>query len=271
MSWMVSILVLVDLAHESLWKSPTHISRSSFNPCFSGSCSRIYCAGSSQLRHRTFQSLFQWILLTNELNNSKLKLFLIVSILVLVDLAHEFWRRKESEGRACFNPCFSGSCSRILPTDFSGYNLFKFQSLFQWILLTNYDLFETYKTKYSSFNPCFSGSCSRIQLMNAEMEDIVCFNPCFSGSCSRITAPEPEESHYVSFNPCFSGSCSRIYFVCSRHLTTSQVSILVLVDLAHEYVIVWLFIELQKRFQSLFQWILLTNRGNFSVIWLEKA
>ena len=63
----VSILVLVDLAHE-LFSTTGSSSRYSFsfNPCFSGSCSRIRQA-------KVFQDgLYE------------------VSILVLVDLAHEY-------------------------------------------------------------------------------------------------------------------------------------------------------------------------------------
>ncbi|AAM33065.1 hypothetical protein MM_3369 [Methanosarcina mazei Go1] len=37
----VSILVLVDLAHESKLPFDMILSMSGFNPCFSGSCSRI--------------------------------------------------------------------------------------------------------------------------------------------------------------------------------------------------------------------------------------
>ena|GEM_PF-4294330 len=110
-----------------------------------------------------------------------------------------------------FNPCFNGSCSRILwksPTHISR----------------------------SSFNPCFNGSCSRISytkyffplysvvsilvLMDLALElyfaCIVCivhggFNPCFNGSCSRIKFSKAKKQDcYQSFNPCFNGSCSRI-------------------------------------------------------------
>ena len=62
----------------------------SFNPCFNGSCSRI-------------------------LDTIAKKYGLFVSILVLMDLAHEFYRVFHQPIRSnCFNPCFNGSCSRII-------------------------------------------------------------------------------------------------------------------------------------------------------------
>ncbi|WP_455709824.1 hypothetical protein, partial [Methanosarcina mazei] len=63
---------------------------------------------------------------------------MIVSILVLVDLAREFYQKGfDPEQCLCFNPCFSGSCSRIFAVvDWEGI--------------------------IDGFNPCFSGSCSRI-------------------------------------------------------------------------------------------------------------
>ena len=85
----VSILVLVDLAHEFVICNQEEAGNIGFNPCFSGSCSRIVTA-------------------STPMN------VLLVSILVLVDLAHEFSVKAATAARLfCFNPCFSGSCSRI--------------------------------------------------------------------------------------------------------------------------------------------------------------
>jgi len=65
-----------------------------FNPCFSGSCSRIQLDGLPALSEA------------------------IVSILVLVDLAREFIQVDIKHGtNICFNPCFSGSCSRMPKRD----------------------------------------------------------------------------------------------------------------------------------------------------------
>ena len=134
-----------------------------------------------------FQSLFQWILLTNKTSGLKINLVSLVSILVLVDLAHEFAdARTRYFFTTCFNPCFSGSCSRISTKTPASMIL-------------------------SCFNPCFSGSCSRIPrredrsikqccvsilvLVDLAHEYCLklassfarnCFNPCFSGSCSRM-------------------------------------------------------------------------------------
>ena len=113
--------------------------RTGFNPCFSGSCSRMNCS-------------------TWWYENRK-----SVSILVLVDLAHEFLQISCSHLFHCgFNPCFSGSCSRILTAA------------------------QLYKAMWS-FNPCFSGSCSRMMPEWMTPETYCGFNPCFSGSCSRIS------------------------------------------------------------------------------------
>ena len=88
-----------------------------------------------------------------------------VSILVLMDLAREYLLSKQSEPLAlCFNPCFNGSCSRILLVHCSRAHL------------------------RISFNPCFNGSCSRIVLPSNLHYREQSFNPCFNGSCSRISA-----------------------------------------------------------------------------------
>ncbi len=109
-----------------------------------------------------------------------------VSILVLVDLAHELKKSLEKVSRSsCFNPCFSGSCSRIRQL-------------------------RKRKRIRKSFNPCFSGSCSRMISSAGSAMTAASFNPCFSGSCSRITSWTTGLTRILCFNPCFSGSCSRI-------------------------------------------------------------
>ena len=85
-----------------------------------------------------FQSLFYWILLTNEIEGIEIDKEADVSILVLLDLAHESKYTKGAEG-LCI----------------------QFQSLFYWILLTNSNE-EAQTLIADSFNPCFIGSCSRI-------------------------------------------------------------------------------------------------------------
>ena len=138
--------------------------------------------------------------------------------------------------RVSFNPCFSGSCSRIVING---------------VILDNIA---------DCFNPCFSGSCSRIcgfaQVHKVTKVSILVlvdlaheypdyffdikkryrgFNPCFSGSCSRITEKASlEDMLSVRFNPCFNGSCSRILFFYKIRSEMQGVSILVLMDLAHE-------------------------------------
>ena len=134
-----------------------------------------------------------------------------------------------------FNPCFSGSCSRIFVCYACTWFILWFQSLFQWILLTNRpDLFLWQTLSYVSI----------LVLVDLAHE------------CEEHLIPK---SQCRSFNPCFSGSCSRIRENNSRLLFIHSVSILVLVDLAHESYFRMHFKEFLCRFQSLFQWILLTN------------
>ena len=87
---MVSILVLVDLAREYPYKGRGNFYVSSFNPCFSGSCSRIRRRG--RLQESTCNvSILVLVDLARESNSdSTLSTFdMKVSILVLVDLARE--------------------------------------------------------------------------------------------------------------------------------------------------------------------------------------
>ncbi len=134
-----------------------------------------------------------------------------VSILVLMDLAHEYNLKNWGNWVIfSFNPCFNGSCSRI------------------------HGLASSYSLNYSSFNPCFNGSCSRISNLIIIHVQKTCFNPCFNGSCSRIDPKSILVMLQLCFNPCFNGSCSRMWKtqVLSKHC--HLVSILVLMDLAHE-------------------------------------
>ena len=139
----VSILVLVDLAHELVEAIQRYCILLSFNPCFSGSCSRI-----NIYRNRNAWSHNVSILVLVDLAHELwqgwsrrprcLSMRFRVSILVLMDLAHEYFLEGLSFGGGdCFNPCFNGSCSRI------GF-----------VICRVIDL--------SSFNPCFNGSCSRM-------------------------------------------------------------------------------------------------------------
>ena len=54
----VSILVLVDLAHESAVQNRSPSTNLGFNPCFNGSCSRINGDGTEVGTIVVFQSLF---------------------------------------------------------------------------------------------------------------------------------------------------------------------------------------------------------------------
>ena len=306
----VSILVLVDLALELNFYSRNKISYKSFNPCFSGSCSRIRFCQSSSRNYLCFNPCFSGSCSRIKMKSTSRHKSLDseVSILVLVDLALEY---------------ISATRWRFF---------YWFQSLFQWILLSNSGWDVLADDWEISFNPCFSGSCSRIQKFSRKLMDLVCFNPCFSGSCSRIRRSCPRRAHTVRFqslfqwillsnlatsvnilgdnevsilvlvdlalesflnlvsfyprfvsilvlvdlalelrglqmldigkgcfNPCFSGSCSRIFQAGRTPEDFQEVSILVLVDLALEYLDSYFHLKALSLFQSLFQWILLSN------------
>ncbi len=167
LSWQsVSILVFLDLALRAHFSYRPDQEGKSFNPCFLGSCSPSTGSWDFSLLPPKFQSLFSWILLS-ECGNPPTNLWgaLAVSILVFLDLAlrvYRIWgfsdhilivsilvfldlalRVRESPDElvrslSCFNPCFLGSCSpRIGPYD-PGLSTGEFQSLFSWILLSEY-------------------------------------------------------------------------------------------------------------------------------------
>ncbi len=113
-------------------------------------------------------------------------LTLSVSILVLVDLARELCPTTVTFSRNCFNPCFSGSCSRI-SLKAAGYS------------------------DAESFNPCFSGSCSRILELLGHNPQAVCVSILVLVDLAReLYIALKSQILECSFNPCFSGSCSRI-------------------------------------------------------------
>ena len=194
--------------------------------------------------------LFQWILLTNSSGSGAL------------DASY-----------LCFNPCFSGSCSRILVSISQTIIISQFQSLFQWILLTNKTIqIATIKRRFM-----FQSLFQWILLTNTSARVQVFFVGSFQSlfqwilltnslDCCNAGVPE------VRFNPCFSGSCSRIPPGKTQKRIFIPVSILVLVDLAHEQYEPEGYIPHNiPQFQSLFQWILLTNRGDIMRCWFAKS
>ena len=127
----VSILVLVDLAHEYSQISSVKIILYGFNPCFSGSCSRILEAFQEYPTARcSFNPCFSGSCSRIHHCNPESIMVQNVSILVLVDLAHEFLEAVDSKGSGGFNPCFSGSCSRMSGIIKEVKDAIGFQSLF---------------------------------------------------------------------------------------------------------------------------------------------
>ena len=87
--FLVSILVLMDLAREFFWFPNLTIVPNCFNPCFNGSCSRIF--GNQKTTGRVIQvSILVLMDLAREYSATKTNTHTQkVSILVLMDLARE--------------------------------------------------------------------------------------------------------------------------------------------------------------------------------------
>ena len=158
-----------------------------------------------------FQSLFQWILLANividyekllqDMFQSLFQWILLANIKMLACKSKEVW----------------------------------FQSLFQWILLANL----TTITLFHSF-----GTVSILVLVDLARELLSCdstqaFRTSFQSLFQWILLANSilkgiYQMKTWSFNPCFSGSCSRMLSEIHRSVRNTDVSILVLVDLARE-------------------------------------
>jgi len=253
----VSILVLMDLAHEFLSNIRQLVTHFGFNPCFNGSCSRIFIHSFLFLFSLSFNPCFNGSC-SRIFSSSQVAIFVnFVSILVLMDLAHESPTPLYAPGTELgFNPCFNGSCSRIIQRLALQLITCRFNPCFngscsrirrletshghiQVSILVLMDLAHEsgyvikVKKNIIGFNPCFNGSCSRIVIFLLTSNPISCFNPCFNGSCSRIRFVYNWALEQKSFNPCFNGSCSRIWIILIAQMIV-EVSILVLMDLAHE-------------------------------------
>ena len=116
-----------------------------------------------------------------------------VSILVLMDLALEFYTSAGAPTTLYgFNPCFNGSCSRILSIRcvISKASEVKVSILVLMDLALELSYYNSYNVAITSFNPCFNGSCSRISpTAPSGFDEKKGFNPCFNGSCSRMRHP----------------------------------------------------------------------------------
>jgi len=152
----------MDLALEVLGPGRNGKGTLRFNPCFYGSCSRRLCKDGRRCRGHVVSILvFMDLALEAHRPGGYRRIRAMVSILVFMDLALEVWSPMQliqysrvsilvfmdlalevasSNPRLLpmhsFNPCFYGSCSRsscLLPDQSL---LWKFQSLFLWILLS---------------------------------------------------------------------------------------------------------------------------------------
>ena len=139
----------------------------------------------------------------------------------------------------CFNPCFSGFISATFQKNNAAIELFKFQSLFQWIYLCNDLNRQSSYPKYYSFNPCFSGFISATAHVNIIKLPYISFNPCFSGFISATPLNYGEGCFSFQFQSLFQWIylCNTISIEYGRDKTGV--------------------------FQSLFQWIYLCNSRDF--------
>ena len=208
----------------------------SFNPCFSGCRSAI---GASVVWTIVETSVSILVLVDVGPRSNVGELHCpnnIVSILVLVDvgprLKHSILVKQIEE---CFNPCFSGCRSAILPT-------LRCSSRKQVSILVLVDVGPRYVTVENvqmnniCFNPCFSGCRSAIlwsrtawryyknvsilvlvdvgprslEIAQALKNNRFGFNPCFSGCRSAMLEAMNGSVGNVGFNPCFSGCRSAI-------------------------------------------------------------
>ena len=129
-----------------------------------------------------------------------------------MDLALEYVRQSRHVlTKRGFNPCFNGSCSRILSSQVSMWTEKDVSILVLMDLALECFSLYTFTHSLYCFNPCFNGSCSRIAFIVSVPTDAPGFNPCFNGSCSRMFEIDQTPIYRnFCFNPCFNGSCSRI-------------------------------------------------------------
>ena len=217
-SMSVSILVFLELAlgwYRRICFSERFLR---FNPCFLGTCPRIFAFIHLRFPPSLFQSLFSWNLPSDST-----------------------FAPPEITARFGFNPCFLGTCPRMIPTDLFLRKVFAFQSLFSWNLPSDVRGNAFIAEEVIGFNPCFLGTCPRIPDALSMAVFGVSFNPCFLGTCPRIGRWDvsitggilfqslfswnlPSDfgvcfsSHTdnYSFNPCFLGTCPRMLFVCLK-------------------------------------------------------
>ena len=116
-----------------------------------------------QMLRFTFQSLFYWMLLSNQ------RPFLYLRT------------------QRCFNPCFIGCYSLTGGAQPDKRYSMMFQSLFYWMLLSNKSMEMSCSILWrTSFNPCFIGCYSLTAYGLRDYQLQVCFNPCFIG-CYSLT------------------------------------------------------------------------------------
>ena len=86
-----------------------------------------------------------------------------------------------------FNPCYSGSNSKIIGQITHAWNVTRVSILvIVEVTLKSLDGVKQ-ATNIQSFNPCYSGSNSKIAEIKLTLNGKDGFNPCYSGSNSKIS------------------------------------------------------------------------------------
>ena len=133
-----------------------------------------------------------------------------------------------------FNPCSLGCCSERHIEVLTDFCVVMFQSLFSWMLLWKTNGIRIRELHWFSFNPCSLGCCSESR--DGQITDPdrvpVRFNPCSLGCCSERKKTPRRAHHTSSFNPCSLGCCSESQGGQPKPESVSEVSILVLLDVA---------------------------------------
>ena len=115
----------------------------------------------SRLWSLVFQSFLCWILLWKMKLLRKGEDEIVVSILLMLDIALEVIPKSgTSSGTLCFNPSYAGYCSGSHDLNFQRSHAFTFQSFLCWILLWKLLKWNLTKKLSPCFNPSYAGYCS---------------------------------------------------------------------------------------------------------------
>ena len=143
----VSILVMMELAHEVSFRYLLEMWDRRFYPCYDGIGSRSRKRNNKMTPEGRFQSLLWWNWLTKNYPRALIDWLVSVSILVMMELAHEVW-------------CY-----------LQWIWIFSQVSILVMMELAHEELrLQICRKKPFGFNPCYDGIGSRRKLATAEIE-----------------------------------------------------------------------------------------------------